>query len=126
MTRSRRQGCAASPRARSPSGAWSCCPRAIRRAQASRSRSLLPDNPEIAVSVGHGARMTVPPIPEVAKVIFGEAALKAERYACRLAGPGVERGLIGPNEIPRIWERHLLNCAVVADLIPGSCSLIDI
>jgi 16S rRNA (guanine527-N7)-methyltransferase len=32
-----------------------------------------------------------------------------------LSGAGVERGLIGPREVPRIWQRHLLNCAVVVD-----------
>jgi 16S rRNA (guanine527-N7)-methyltransferase len=70
--------------------------------------------------------MKAPPIPEVAQGIFGDAAPRAERYAALLAGPGVERGLIGPNEIPRIWERHLLNCAVVASLVPGPCSLVDL
>jgi 16S rRNA (guanine527-N7)-methyltransferase len=38
----------------------------------------------------------------------------------------VERGLIGPNEVPRIWERHLLNSAVVAELVPAPCSLVDL
>ena len=70
--------------------------------------------------------MLAPPIPEVANVIFGSAAPKAEQYASLLAGPGVDRGLIGPNEIPRVWERHLLNCAVVADLVPSPCSLVDL
>jgi len=50
----------------------------------------------------------------------------AERYASLLAGPGVERGLIGPNEVPRLWERHLLNSAAVASLVPGPCSLVDL
>ncbi|GFG71531.1 ribosomal RNA small subunit methyltransferase G [Mycolicibacter senuensis] len=37
-----------------------------------------------------------------------------------MAGPGVERGLLGPREVDRIWERHLLNCAAVAELLePG-------
>jgi 16S rRNA (guanine527-N7)-methyltransferase len=70
--------------------------------------------------------MEAPPIPEVALAIFGSAAPKAERYAGLLAGPGVDRGLIGPNEIPRVWERHLLNCAVVASLVPDPCSLVDL
>jgi 16S rRNA (guanine527-N7)-methyltransferase len=65
-------------------------------------------------------------MPEVADEVFGPAAPKAEQYARLLAGPGVERGLIGPNEIPRVWERHLLNCAVVADLVPRRCSLVDL
>mgnify|MGYP003951849285 CR=1 FL=1 len=40
---------------------------------------------------------------------------RLDDYADLLSGPGVERGLIGPREVPRLWERHLLNCAVVAD-----------
>jgi 16S rRNA (guanine527-N7)-methyltransferase len=43
----------------------------------------------------------------------------AEAYAELLVGPGVERGLIGPGETERIWDRHLLNSAVVAELVPG-------
>jgi 16S rRNA (guanine527-N7)-methyltransferase len=71
-------------------------------------------------------RTAAPPMPEVASAIFGQAAAKAEQYARQLAGPGVDRGLIGPNEIPRVWERHLLNCAVVASLVPEPCSLADL
>ena len=70
--------------------------------------------------------MLAPPMPEVAGEIFGPAAPKAEHYARLLAGLGVDRGLIGPNEIPRVWERHLLNCAVVASLVPTPCSLVDL
>jgi 16S rRNA (guanine527-N7)-methyltransferase len=65
-------------------------------------------------------------MPEVARAVFGDAAPKAERYARLLAGAGVERGLIGPNEVPRLWERHLLNSAAVASLVPGPCSLVDL
>ena len=65
-------------------------------------------------------------MPEVGAAIFGPAAPTAEHYARLLAGPGVQRGLIGPNEISRIWDRHLFNCAVVAGLVPGRCSLLDI
>jgi 16S rRNA (guanine527-N7)-methyltransferase len=36
-------------------------------------------------------------------------------YVDILAGPGVERGLMGPREVPKLWDRHILNCAVVAD-----------
>ena len=70
--------------------------------------------------------LMAPPMPQVARAIFGQAAARAEQYARQLAGPGVDRGLIGPNEIPRVWERHLLNCAVVASLVPGPCSLVDL
>ena len=47
-----------------------------------------------------------------------------------LADVGVSRGLIGPREVPRIWQRHLLNCAVVADpereLIPAGSTVADV
>ena len=56
--------------------------------------------------------------PAAARPVFGPALGLAERYAELLAGPGVERGLIGPREAARLWERHLMNCAAVADLVP--------
>jgi len=46
---------------------------------------------------------------------LGPATPALTRYAELLVGPGIERGLLGPREAPRIWDRHLLNCAVVAD-----------
>ena len=50
----------------------------------------------------------------------------AERYADLLATEGVVRGLIGPREAPRLWERHLLNCAVLAEVVPESASVADV
>jgi 16S rRNA (guanine527-N7)-methyltransferase len=58
--------------------------------------------------------------------LFGERLPLARRYAEHLASTGVERGLIGPHEAPRIWERHVLNCAVVAELVPDGARLVDI
>lgn len=49
-----------------------------------------------------------------------------ERYAEKLATAGVERGLIGPREGPRRWERHVLNCAVAADVAPEGASVLDL
>ena len=49
-----------------------------------------------------------------------------ERYAALLAAEGVEWGLLGPREVPRLWERHLLNCAAVAPLVPDGSDLADI
>jgi 16S rRNA (guanine527-N7)-methyltransferase len=43
-----------------------------------------------------------------------------------LATAGVERGLIGPGEAARIWDRHLVNCAVVAELVPSAGQLVDL
>lgn len=48
------------------------------------------------------------------------------RYAELLATAGVERGLIGPREVPRLWDRHLLNCAVAVPLVPESADVIDV
>jgi 16S rRNA (guanine527-N7)-methyltransferase len=50
----------------------------------------------------------------------------ARRYANILATDGIIRGLIGPRETARLWDRHLLNCAVVADLVPRRATLLDI
>lgn len=48
------------------------------------------------------------------------------RYAALLASAGVERGLIGPREVPRLWDRHLLNCAVVVPMVPTDADVIDV
>jgi 16S rRNA (guanine527-N7)-methyltransferase len=58
--------------------------------------------------------------------MFGDALPQAERYAELLTGVGVERGVLGPAEADRIWERHLLNCGAVARLVPARCSLVDL
>jgi 16S rRNA (guanine527-N7)-methyltransferase len=50
----------------------------------------------------------------------------AERYAELLATDGVVRGLIGPREAPRLWDRHLVNCALLADLVPEGATVCDI
>jgi len=50
----------------------------------------------------------------------------AQRYANMLATDGIIRGLIGPREAARLWDRHLLNCAVVADLVPRPATLMDV
>ena len=63
---------------------------------------------------------------ETAERVFGSALPVAEHYAALLAGDGVVRGLIGPREVPRLWERHLLNCAVLAELIPDDADVLDI
>lgn len=50
----------------------------------------------------------------------------AERYAGWLADAGVVRGLIGPREVPRLWERHLMNCAALAAALPTDASVADV
>ena len=62
----------------------------------------------------------VPPPPPAAEAVFGPALDSAHLYARILAGAGVERGLLGPREVERLWDRHILNCAVVGELLrPG-------
>jgi 16S rRNA (guanine527-N7)-methyltransferase len=73
-----------------------------------------------------GSAVTVPVPPPEAREIFGSVLPVAERYARLLAGAAVERGLLGPGEAVRVWDRHLLNCAVVAELVPVPCSLVDL
>jgi len=59
--------------------------------------------------------------------VFGPCLPAARAFAAVLATRGVAHGLIGPREVPRLWDRHLLNCAMVADLVPRRCrTLVDI
>ena len=58
--------------------------------------------------------------------LFGSGITKASAYAQALATTGVERGLIGPREVPRLWDRHLLNCVVLKELIPEGVELADV
>lgn len=68
-----------------------------------------------------------PSAPDSARRVFASERLSlAERYAELLATDGVVRGLIGPREAPRLWERHLVNCALLADLIPHGSTVCDI
>lgn len=70
--------------------------------------------------------LPLPPAPDEARGAFGDRFDLAQRYAEMLAGAGVERGLIGPREAPRLWERHLLNCAGLATLIPQGATVADL
>jgi 16S rRNA (guanine527-N7)-methyltransferase len=63
---------------------------------------------------------------ETAAAVFGPALGQAERYAQLLATEGVTRGLLGPREADRLWSRHLLNSAVVAEGCPSEGLVADI
>jgi 16S rRNA (guanine527-N7)-methyltransferase len=63
---------------------------------------------------------------DAAAKLFGERLDVAEAYGDLLATEGIVRGLIGPREAPRIWDRHLLNCAVVIELIPQGATVVDV
>lgn len=70
--------------------------------------------------------VAVPAAPEGAAGLFGDRLPLAERFTAILADTGVSHGLIGPREVPRLWERHVLNCAVVADAFPQGAVLVDV
>lgn len=67
-----------------------------------------------------------PPAPESARGVFSSRLEKAEAFAGLLAEQATLRGLIGPREVPRLWERHLLNCAVVTDVFADGVRVADI
>lgn len=69
----------------------------------------------------------VPPPPPAAAQLFGDRLALAQAYAQRLAVDGVDHGHVGPREIPRIWDRHLVNSALVAELVPaGPARVVDV
>lgn len=82
-------------------------------------KSLTPDNVE-------GELLVDQVIPDAAKEIFGERIDVARRYAQWLETAGIQRGLIGPREIPRIWSRHILNSAVLGEIIEDGQCVIDV
>jgi 16S rRNA (guanine527-N7)-methyltransferase len=69
--------------------------------------------------------LAVPDAPPAAAAVFGDRLPLAVQYAELLAGPGVERGLLGPREAPRLWERHLLNCAGLTELLEPGQEVLD-
>ncbi|TYL55525.1 16S rRNA (guanine(527)-N(7))-methyltransferase RsmG [Nocardioides sp. BGMRC 2183] len=59
--------------------------------------------------------------------MFGSVRLPlAVRYAEMLQTDGVVRGLIGPREAPRIWDRHILNSALMTPALPDGAAVADI
>jgi 16S rRNA (guanine527-N7)-methyltransferase len=73
-----------------------------------------------------GRDRAVPEPPDVATAVFGPATADAARYVAMLAGDGVVRGLIGPREVPRLWDRHVLNSAALAEAVPHGARVVDV
>lgn len=68
-----------------------------------------------------------PLAPESARGAFpSDRWTLIERFVELLATDGVVRGLIGPREAPRLWERHVLNCAAVAEAVPSGATVADL
>lgn len=64
--------------------------------------------------------------PAAARELYGESLSTIEAYVSVLATRGVEWGLMGPREVPRLWERHVLNSAAIAGLAPDGSTVVDV
>ena len=67
-----------------------------------------------------------PPVPPAAADVFGDRLDAAVEYAAILSGAGIERGLIGPAEVARLWDRHILNSAAIGELVTQGDRVADI
>src|SRR5699024_4693920 len=95
-----------------------------------RRRRQEPPRRHLPGVLRHPVQTLPAPLRPTAERLFGERLDLAERFVSLLAEQGPERGLIGPREVERLWERHLLNCAFMADAIddaaPGARTLADV
>jgi 16S rRNA (guanine527-N7)-methyltransferase len=66
------------------------------------------------------------PSEAVLRSFFGDRVGLARAFASHLADTGASRGLLGPREVPRLWSRHVLNCAAVAPLVPSGAQVVDV
>jgi 16S rRNA (guanine527-N7)-methyltransferase len=64
--------------------------------------------------------------PESAKAIFGLQIEKARAFAQKLANDSDDLGLLGPRELDRLWSRHILNSAVVAETVKAGDLVADV
>lgn len=67
-----------------------------------------------------------PPAPPQAGEVFGDNLSRAEVFAHLLSTTGISHGLIGPREVPRLWNRHILNCAVATRCLAENVKVADI
>ena len=66
------------------------------------------------------------PNAELMRTVFGDRVELAQAYHDSLATVAAERGFIGPKEVDRLWERHILNCAVAAEAFDEGASVADV
>jgi 16S rRNA (guanine527-N7)-methyltransferase len=66
------------------------------------------------------------PPPPAAAAVFADRLPLAVRFGTWLAAAGVHRGLLGPREVTRLWERHLINSAVLTELLPHGSRVVDV
>jgi 16S rRNA (guanine527-N7)-methyltransferase len=85
-----------------------------------------PPESQAATAASNDVSRETASIPDAALSVFGPNLARAAKYAEMLATTGVEWGLIGPREAPQVWERHLLNCGVLASLFANASSVFDV
>ncbi len=61
-----------------------------------------------------------------ATAIFGDRLEVVRGFVAHLATSGIERGLLGPRERPRLWDRHVLNCAAITELMSRNAVVVDV
>ncbi|MGH8794124.1 MAG: 16S rRNA (guanine(527)-N(7))-methyltransferase RsmG [Stackebrandtia sp.] len=98
---------------------------AVSRARPDEADSPARDDVSRETATPHSAVAWRQP-PAAAATVFGDRLEAAEQYAELLAGEAVLRGLIGPREAERLWDRHLLNCAVLGELIDSDADVLDV
>ncbi|WP_299569634.1 16S rRNA (guanine(527)-N(7))-methyltransferase RsmG [uncultured Williamsia sp.] len=76
--------------------------------------------------VKHDTEFDRDEIASAAFAVFGDRLGRARVYRDLLATAGVERGLIGPRETERLWDRHILNCGVLATALPDDVRVVDV
>lgn len=64
--------------------------------------------------------------PAAAAEIFGSGIALARAYTHRLAADSETFGLLGPRELPRIWSRHVINSALLSELVPNETLVADV
>lgn len=64
--------------------------------------------------------------PEIVRSLFGPTFGAVCEYANMLADEGELRGLIGPKEVPRLWSRHIVNCAALLEFLPRRGTVMDV
>lgn len=70
--------------------------------------------------------LDIEPEPAAAAEIFGVGIDLARAYTNRLATDSETFGLLGPRELPRIWSRHVINSALLSELVPDETLVADV
>jgi 16S rRNA (guanine527-N7)-methyltransferase len=84
-------------------------------------------NPKVRSRIGGSSSLPIgDDVAAQARAVFGSTLPQADRFHDLLQTDGARRGLIGPREVDRLWERHLLNCAVLTDLLPDRARIVDV